>query len=140
MYHLLTITVLYARDVMDVSDEPVERGGTNEGFAPIEYVLGGLIACTNVISHKIADVNGFTIDAMEIGLEAKFNTMGVTLQEQIKVPFPEIKLKIDVTTVANEEQQEVLRRDLQKFCAVANIIRQSGTNIIEEWTFNRPSA
>ena len=49
-----SVTVLKVRDLVDVSDEPPERGGTNEGFAPTEMFLGSLAACTSVITHKIA--------------------------------------------------------------------------------------
>lgn len=129
-------TLLTTRDLMDVSDEPLERGGTNEGFAPTEFVLAGLAACTNVISNKIAKANGFRIDAMEIELEAKFNRLGVNLQEQIEVPFPEILLRIAVQTDATADQQETLKADLPKYCAVSNIIRASGTEITEDWTFS----
>ena len=49
-----SITVLKTRDLVDISDEPVERGGTNEGMSPTEFFEGSLVACTNVISHKVA--------------------------------------------------------------------------------------
>ncbi len=49
-------TLLKTRDLIDVSDEPLERGGTNEGFAPTEFMLAGLVACTNVILHRIAAI------------------------------------------------------------------------------------
>ena len=55
-------TLLKTRDLIDVSDEPVERGGTNEGFAPTEFMLAGLVACTNVVFHKIAAKHGVEIE------------------------------------------------------------------------------
>lgn len=128
-------TVLKTRDLMDVSDEPIARGGTNEGFAPTEFVLGGLAACTNVISHKIAENAGFSIDELVVDVEAQFNRLGVNLRDHIRVPFPEIKLSIRVVTDATVEQRATLKRDLPKFCAIANIIRESGTKVIEDWTF-----
>lgn len=133
-----SLTVLKTRDLMDVSDEPDFRGGTNEGFAPTEFLMGGLLACTNVISHKIAKANGFDIQAMDINLEASFNQLGVNLIEEIDVPFPEMKLTINVTTAASDEQIEILQRDLPRYCAVSKVIRQSGTHIIEEWIINKP--
>lgn len=129
-------TALRTRDLMDVSDEPLARGGTNEGFAPTEFVLGGLAACTNVISHKIAANAGFTIDELVVDVEAKFNRMGVNLQDQIRLPFPEIKLSIRVVTSASQDQREILMNDLPKYCAIANIIRESGTQLTEDWTFS----
>ena len=135
-----SLTQLRTRDLMDISDEPVERGGTNEGFAPTEFILGGLAACTNVISNKIAKANGFPIEAMEIEIEARFNQLGVTLQKEVDLVFPEITLRIAVTTSATEEQQQILKSELPKYCAVSKIIRQSGTNIIDQWQFTKPTA
>ena len=128
-----TLTVLKTRDLLDVSDEPTARGGTNEGFAPTEFMLGALAACTNVISHKIARRNGIEITALEVSLQAKFNQLGVNLVEDVQVPFPEIKMTVDVTTAASEAEIEELANDLRKYCAISRIIRESGTNIVEEW-------
>ena len=133
-----SLTHLSTRDLIDISDEPCERGGSNEGFAPTEFVLGGLAACTNVISNKIAKANGFKIDAMDVEVAAQFNRLGVTLQEEVDLVFPEILLQIFVVTSATEEQQQILKNDLPKFCAVSKVIRQSGTNIISEWHFTQP--
>ena len=133
-----SLTQLKTRDLIDISDEPVERGGSNEGFAPTEFLLGGLAACTNVISNKIAKANGFKIEGMEIEVAAQFNRLGVTLQEEVDLVFPEIQLTISVVTSATEAQQEILKSDLPKFCAVSKVIRQSGTNIIDDWHFSRP--
>ncbi len=133
-----SLTQLKTRDLMDISDEPLERGGTNEGFAPTEFLLGGLAACTNVISNKIAKANGFKIEGMDIEVAAQFNRLGVTLQEEVDLVFPEILLTISVITAATEAQQEILKTDLPKYCAVSKVIRQSGTNIKDEWRFSQP--
>ena len=132
-------TLLKVRDLVDVSDEPVERGGTNEGLAPPEFFLSALIACSNVISHKIAKQNGIRLESLEISLDAGFNRLGVTLQEEVDLPFPDIKLRIEAITDAPEEQMEILERDLPRFCPVSKMIRQAGTKVDTEWVVTRPS-
>lgn len=132
-------TLLKVRDLVDVSDEPVERGGTNEGLAPTEFFLSALIACSNVISHKIAKQNGIRLESLEISLDAGFNRLGVTLQEEVDLPFPDIKLRIEATTDAPEERMEILKRDLPRFCPVSKMIGQAGTRIDTEWVITRPS-
>lgn len=131
-------TRLEVRDLMDISDEPTSRGGTNEGFAPTEFVMGALLACTNVITHKIAAKHGIEISEMTIGLEAKLDNRGVTLQEEIDVPFPEMKLVINIKTNASDEEVGILQRDLPRYCAVSKIIRESGTKLESEWNVARP--
>lgn len=133
-----TRTRLECRDLMDISDEPEARGGTNEGFAPTEFVMGGLIACTNVITHKIAAKHNIEIEELTVDLVAKFNNQGVTLQEEIDVPFPEMKLIINIKTNASDEEIETLKTNLPKYCAVSKIIHQCGTDLKSEWNVTRP--
>ncbi len=131
-------TLLKVRDLVDVSDEPEERGGTNEGFAPTEFFLASLLACSNVISHKIAKKNGINLDSFELSMDIGFNRLGVTLQEEIDVPFTGIKLRIEATTDATDDKLEILKRDLPRYCPIAKMISAAGTPIETEWVFIRP--
>ena len=85
-------TDILARDVESVIDEPNARGGTNLGLTPTETLMASLIGCTNVISHRIADSLDVKINKMDIDIDATFNKDGVTLTQEIEVPFPEINL------------------------------------------------
>ena len=131
-------TDVAVRDQKITIDEPEVRGGTNQGPSPTETMLASLIGCTNVITRKIAAKNGIQIDALSVDLEATFDRRGVTLVEDVEVPFPEITLRIDVTTGADEAAIEVLRTDLEKFCPVSKVIRRSGSKLTEVWTIIRP--
>lgn len=131
-------TDIAVRDQQITIDEPEVRGGTNQGPSPTETMLAALIGCTNVIAHKVASKNGVQIDAMSVSAEAKFDRRGVTLVEEVAVPFPEITLRIDVTTDAGEMAIEKLKTDLAKFCPVSKVIRESGSKINELWTISRP--
>jgi putative redox protein len=133
-----SLTLIKTRDLVDVSDEPPERGGTNEGLAPTELFLASLVACSNVISHKIAKKNSIQLNSLEISLDAGFNRLGVTLQEEVDLPFPDIKLRIEINTDASAEQLEILKRDLPRYCPVSKMIEQAGTKIDTEWVVNRP--
>ena len=119
-------------------DEPVERGGTNLGMTPTETLAAALVGCTNVISHKIAHKNGIDFVAMKIRLEADFDRRGVTLAEEVAVPFPAMTLHVDVTTTADEAQIEQVKRELAMYCPLAKLIRMSGTDLREIWTITRP--
>lgn len=132
-------TRLSTRDLTAVSDEPIARGGTNKGFAPTEMVMAGLISCTNVIAHKVAKQNGVTIDGMNIDLELTFNQLGVNLQEEVDLPFEEIRMTVDIASPASPEDIQKLAADVAKFCAVSKILRQSGTNVVDTWNL-KPTA
>ena len=130
-------TLLKSRDLIDISDEPEMRGGTNEGFAPTEMALASLIACSNVITHKIAAKNGIEIKHIDFELDAEFNRLGVTLEQEVDVPFPEILLTIHLTTTASDGQIETLKTELPKFCPVAKVFSMSGSKIETNWLVNK---
>src|SRR6516165_1426890 len=92
-------TEISVRDVSTVIDEPKEREGTNMGPTPTETMVAALIACTNVISHKCAKTHGVELKAMTINAESTLDRRGTQLLEEIEVPFPKIRLLIDVTTM-----------------------------------------
>jgi len=121
------------RGLVNVIDEPVERGGTNLGMSPTETFAASLIGCTNVIGHKIAHKNGVEFKAMKIRLEADFDRRGVTLAEDVGVPFPAMTLFIDVTTDATEAQIDQIRHELAMYCPIAKVVRASGTQLSEVW-------
>ena len=131
-------TDVTVRDRRLVIDEPEERGGTNEGPAPTETMLGALAGCSNVITHKIAAKRGVDIAALKVDVEARFDRRGVTLAEEVAVPFPGIKLTMRLTTDASDEEVAAIRSDLARFCPVSKVLREAGTQIDEEWVIERP--
>lgn len=131
-------TDIAVRDLQTIIDEPLERGGTNLGLSPTETFVAALVGCTNVISHKIAHKNGFELQRMTVNAAATFDRRGVTLAEDVAVPFPEITLTIDVATDASAEQLAQLQRELAMYCPIAKLVRASGTVLNEVWTVSAP--
>lgn len=129
-------TKINIRDVSSVIDEPEARGGTNQGLTPTETLMSSLIGCTNVISKRIAHKMGIELGEMDIQLSAKFDRRGTMLEEEIDVPFSEVTMDIEIDTDATEEQINMLKIDLAKFCPIAKVLRGSGVNIIENWIIN----
>ena len=129
-------TKINIRNVSSVIDEPEARGGTNQGLTPTETLMASLIGCTNVISKRIAHKMGIELGEMDIQLSAKFDRRGTMLEEEIDVPFSEVTMDIEIDTDATEEQINMLKIDLAKFCPIAKVLRGSGVNIIENWIIN----
>ena len=119
-------------------DEPIERGGTNLGMSPTETFAAALVGCTNVISQKIAHKNGIEFQAMKIRLEADFDRRGVTLAEDVAIPFPAMTLHIEVVSSADEAQIAQVQSELAMYCPIAKLIRASGTELKEIWTVVHP--
>jgi uncharacterized OsmC-like protein len=100
-------------------------------------MIAALIGCTNVILNKIAAHNGIEIDVIFVGAEATLDRRGVTQEEEIPIPFPEIKLTITLSTSADDARLAKLKADLGRFCPVSKIPSQSGTKIEETWMVTR---
>lgn len=133
-----SLTEVKSRAVGSLIDEPAERGGTNKGLTPTETLMAALIGCTNVIFHKTAHANDVHVHALNIRLESQFDRRGVTLQEEIAVPFPKITMYIDLKTDADEAKVAQARRQLNMFCPISKVIRASGSELEEIWTVHRP--
>jgi uncharacterized OsmC-like protein len=131
-------TDVTVRDRAMVIDEPLERGGTNQGFTPTETLMASLVGCTNVITHKVAHKNGVEIRSMNVRLEAQFDRRGVTLQEEIERPFTTVTLHIDLQTDADAAAVERVKRELAMFCPVAKVFRNAGIELKEIWNVTRP--
>jgi putative redox protein len=131
-------TEISVRDVKTTIDEPRERDGTNLAPTPTETMVAALIGCTNVISHKCAKKHGVEFKTMSIEAESTLDRRGTQLIEEIEVPFPKIRLVINVTTAASEDDIEKVKADLNRFCPIAKVIRNAGTQIEETWNVQRP--
>ena len=127
-------TDIITRDVESVIDEPIARGGTNLGLSPTETLVSSLIGCTNVITHRIMEKMGFTINSMDIKSKTMFNRDGVGLIQEVDVPFPEITLDINISTNASQNDLEEVKKQLAMYCPIAKVIRNAGTIINENWT------
>jgi len=125
-----------SRNVKMTIDEPIERGGSNEGPMPVEMVFAGLIGCTHVISNKLAKANDVEIVDMDIDVVTTMDSRGTRLIEPIDVPFPDTVLNITATMKGDDSNIETVVDKLQAHCAVSKMLRQSGTKITENWLIN----
>lgn len=130
-------TDVNVRDVSSVIDEPVERGGTNQGLSPTETLMAALLGCTNTIFHKCADKHGVKLQKMSMRLEGRFDRRGVLLQEEVDVPFPAMTMFVDIVTDAPDAAVDAAKTDLHKFCPISKAIRASGTDLQEVWAVTR---
>ncbi len=126
-------TEISSRDISFAIDEPMERGGTNTGPTPTETTIAALIGCTNVIGNKCADALGVDIGHMTISATCDFDRRGVTLTEEIDVPFQRIELKVACDGPASQPEIDRVAADVAKYCPLSKLFRQAGTEIVETW-------
>ncbi|PYG31023.1 OsmC family protein [Pelagimonas varians] len=125
-----------ARGKTVVIDEPIQRGGTDEGPMPVEYLFMGLLGCTQVISNKLAAHNGVSFTNMDIDIAVTMDSHGTRLISPVAIPFPEVVLDINVTYVGAREGAVAVTQQLKHHCAVSKMLQESGTRVIENWVLN----
>lgn len=135
-----TQSVAEARGKSVIIDEPIQRGGTDEGPMPVEYVFMGLVGCTHVISNKLAAANGVTFTSMDIDIDVTMDSHGTRLINPIDVPFPSVTLNITVEFEGPREGAVRVTELLKDHCAVSKMLQESGTEVIENWTLNGVAA
>ncbi len=124
---------LTIRDLNTFIDEPEVRGGTNTGPSPTESAIAALVGCTNVISHKCAKALGIDLGHLTISATCDLDRRGVTLQEEIEVPFKRVELTMTYDGSATEAEIRQVAADTAKYCAVSKLFRNAGTEIVEVW-------
>lgn len=129
-----SLSNISTRDVTCTIDEPVERGGSNLGPTPTDTALSALIGCTNVIGHKCASQLGIDIGHLKISAVCELDRRGVTLQEEIDVPFVKIQLNIEADGPASEDELRAVANETAKFCPLSKLFKGSGTIVEENWT------
>ncbi|WP_160115942.1 OsmC family protein [Candidatus Halocynthiibacter alkanivorans] len=125
-----------ARGKTVIIDEPVMRGGTDQGAMPVEYLFMGLLGCTQVISNKLAEKYGVKFTEMDIDISVTMDSHGTRLISPVAIPFPEVILDITVTYEGSREGAVQVTEDLKHHCAVSKMLQESGTRVIENWVLN----
>lgn len=121
------------RDLTFSIDEPEARGGTNLGPAPTEAALAALAGCTNVIGNKCAEKLGVDIGHLLIEITCEFDRRGVTLEEEIDVPFVALNQVVTSDGTANDDDLARVAREVAKYCPLSKLFEQSGTALETVW-------
>lgn len=121
------------RELISVIDEPVERGGTNEGLSPTETAFASLIGCTNVIGSKCAEKLGVEVGHLAFDMEVDFDRRGVLLMEEVEIPFQAIRLTVTADGPASQDDLTRVAAETAKFCPIAKLFENSGTRLSVTW-------
>lgn len=121
-----TKTIVKARNFEMIIDEPKNLGGTDSGANPVEYVLGALSGCLNVVGHLVAKEMNITLFGLEIDIEgnldpAKF--MGKDTTE--RAGFCCITVNMRPETEASEEQLQNWIKAVECRCPVSDNIQNA---------------
>lgn len=106
-----------------ISDEPVELGGTNEGPNPVEYVLGALAACQEIVVKAYATVLDIDVKAVHVEVDGNLDLHGFLNLSDERAGFKSVSYKTTIeTNETNSEKLETLERLSVDRCPVHDII------------------
>ena len=128
-----SLSNISVRDLEFAIDEPTERGGTNLGPTPTDTALAALVGCTNVIGNKCATALGIDIGHLEIDASCRFDRRGVTLSEEIEVPFQAIELRVQSSGSASNEELARVAEETARFCPLSKLFKAAGTEVTTHW-------
>lgn len=100
-----------------------------EEGSPLEYLLGSLAGCFNVIGTLVADDMDIDIESLAFDIEGDIDTsryMGDSTEP--RAGFQDIRLGVTVDADADEETLEEWLSRVQDRCPVAENL-QNGTNL-----------
>lgn len=116
-----------------VTDEPLNRGGTNTGATPVETVMGGLCGCDAVITGIVAELLNFEYGDIEYVCDAEIDPRGVHGVEGFRPYFEKVTLKKTIKTNEPADRIEKLKKNVEQRCPVSNLIRDAGVDLHIEW-------
>lgn len=119
-----TKTIVTARNFKMVIDEPEILGGEDHGANPVEYLLGALAGCLNVVGHIVAKEMGFDFKGMDISIEGGLNPdkfLGKPSTERTGYQY--INVKIKPHTTADKETLKKWLRIVEERCPVSDNIK-----------------
>ena len=73
------------------------------------------------------------IGDLDISVICDFERGGVTLQQEIEIPFSKIELIVQCSGSANQAQLDQLALEVAKYCPLSKLFRNAGTIINETW-------
>lgn len=119
-----TKTVVEIRDFSMTVDEPESIGGSDDGPSPVEYLLGSLAGCLNVVGHMVADEMGVAIDGIEFAAEGDLAPAKLHGREtDARAGYREIRVSLTVDTGADRETMTEWVEAVEKRCPVTDNLR-----------------
>ena len=117
-------TKVHVRDFEFDSDEPEQLGGTNIGPNPVEYVLGALAACQEIVVKTHAALLGINIDSVKVDVTGDVDLLGFLNVSEERAGFSNVKFNTVIETdEKNPEKLEKLKEVTIDRCPVLDIIQ-----------------
>ncbi|MFB6110273.1 MAG: OsmC family protein [Halodesulfurarchaeum sp.] len=118
-----THTVVEVRDFEFSVDEPTDVGGTNAGPNPVEYLLGALAGCLNVVGHQVAEERDLTVRNIAIEIEGDLDPRKFLGEsEDPRAGYQDLRADVTVDSPAEEAELADWLEAVEERCPVADTL------------------
>jgi uncharacterized OsmC-like protein len=116
-----TKTTVSARDFTFVVDEPPALGGDDAGPNPVEYLLGALAGCLNVVGHLVADEMGVALDDLSVHIEGDLDPAAFQgADTDARAGYQEVRVELDLETDADADTLDEWLAAVEARCPVSD--------------------
>ena len=110
-----------ARDFKWLVDEPPSLGGGDIGPNPVEYVLGALLGCLNVVVHLVAKEKGVVLTSFTASATGELDpTKFLGKNMDVRAGYSEIEIKIEVESEADQATLDEIIAIAESRCPVSD--------------------
>ena len=103
-------------------DEPLERGGADQGPNPLAYFLAGAAGCLSMQYARLIIAEDLKVDDFHIVARARFD-------RRVGGYFHEVDYDITIAGTEPRERMEKLARDAEEFCYAHNTLKRAGVKL-----------
>jgi uncharacterized OsmC-like protein len=116
-----TRTTVTTRGFEFVVDEPAALGGDDAGPNPVEYLLGALAGCLNVVGHLVADEMGFDLDGIEFRIEGDLDPAAFQgADTDARAGYQDVRVELVPETDADEATLDEWLSQVEARCPVSD--------------------
>lgn len=89
--------------------------------SPLEYLLGSLAGCFNVVGHLVARERGLTVEKLSVDVEGDIDPRRYTGEStEPRAGFETIRLTVTVRTDADQDAVDAWVAEVEERCPVAD--------------------
>lgn len=113
-----------ARDFEFISDEPESLGGEDAGPNPVEYVLGALAACQEIVIKAHAGQLGIELKSVKVDVSGDLDLHGFFALSDARPGFTNVRYQTFIETEEDDPVKLQKLKDLSlENCPVLDIIK-----------------
>jgi uncharacterized OsmC-like protein len=116
-----------------ITDEPVERGGTNTGASPLAFLTASLASCQVVQIIKVAEAMRFTHGTIAITASTTTDRVASDKGDDRVMRFCAADLVINMETDEPSEKVARLKTLSEDRCPVGNLFADAGFEPTISW-------